>query len=137
MAYYRIVNCKEIRKALMIGYWPPSDEIHDPYEPGEVIFLFEYQNPSNMITEFGATIADLRVEQHKVFVLAFDVDKSKVEYDKSNSGWKVARAHHGSIELDKIRCIGYSDILCSNDSAYEVSDLHYFDDPIKIEDICG
>ncbi|MCK4357249.1 MAG: hypothetical protein KAW92_00625 [Candidatus Cloacimonetes bacterium] len=135
MGFYRIVNYEEIKNTIENGFWKSNNRIQGPYEAGTVIFVFEFNSPKNMTKRYGATIASLRDETGKIYVLEFDFDKKEIENDKSQCGWSETRVYHGSIALDKIRCIGYCNVTNSNSGNYEVSELIFYDKPKKIEEL--
>lgn len=136
MAFFRIVNCKEIKKALMLGCWPPSDRDNYPYNAGEVVFMFDYENAYDMINRYGSMSAQLRDEIDKIFVLYFDFNGNDVEIDKSQSGMPESRVCRGFVDLDKIKCIGYCDVICSNPGNFDVSELNFFDKHKTIKEVC-
>jgi len=136
MSFYRIVNCEEIKKALKIGYWSPSDRDQEPYKAGEVIFIFEFQDSNKMIKKYGSTIANNRDEKDKIYILIFDINKDDVEIDESQSGWPESRVYRGFVDFDKIQCIGYCNVICSNPGNYRVSELTFYDKYKPIEVVC-
>jgi hypothetical protein len=104
MAYYRFVSDQELqlinrnRAILPTGHFPP-------YQPNEVVCIFESEDLSALFTRYGPLLADMREIPvgGRLTILMIDASGLTIETDASQSGWPESRVVRGAIQVTRLR----------------------------------
>ncbi len=127
MAFYRLVSFREIVELINQKQLITTKEEHPPYKSGEVVCLFESDNPNQIFMKYGETLSELRniPKGEYIYLLKININEN-IEVDKSQNGWPESKVHLGQINLDKVELIGRARICSNNSSYYKLDNLEYF-----------
>jgi hypothetical protein len=109
MPFYRFVTGRELdfikcNKALLPSWH------YRPYQPNEVVCLFESEDLPALFKRYAAALADMRDLKvgEKLIILEADHSIGLLEEDKSQSGWKESRVLRGAIAAEKLTIVAES-----------------------------
>jgi hypothetical protein len=107
MPYYRFVSDQELLSIRSTRAILPSGH-YRPYQPKEVVCLFEAEDLPALFDAYGRALGDMRELQvgDRLTILEVDTSSIGVQVDQSQNGWPESRVVFGEIALKLLSVVG-------------------------------